>query len=152
MFLLGTLFLIRTIRQKMFLIRTFHRKYIEKKFFLVNRLFYSWNKKFRYTSLTKNVPHQSIPLNPKVQIFTICNNWVIKFLKIGRLLLLGTLFPIRTTSEKMFLIRTPYAKYIENKKFLVNEYFLYLNWKTSSCVRIKKSSLTHGTLISSGSR
>ena len=90
---------------------------MEKNFFLVNRLFYSWNKKFRYTSLTKNVPHHLIPLNLKVQIFSICNNKVITFLKNHRLFLLGTVFLIRTVSKKMFLIRTFYVKYIENKKY-----------------------------------
>ena len=127
MFLLGALFLIITTSQKMFLIRTFYVKYIEIEIFLVNRLFYSKNKKFRYTSLTKNVPHHLIPLNLKVQIFSICNNKVITFLKIARLFLLGTLFLIRTVSEKMFLIRTIYVKYIENKKNSVNGHFLCLN-------------------------
>ena len=129
MFLLGTLFLIRTISQKMFLIRTFHIKCIEKKFFLVNGLFYSWNKKFRYTSLAKNVPHHLIPLNLKVQIFSISNKKVITILKNCRLFVLGTLFLIRTVSEKMFLIRTFAIKYMENKKISVNGHFLCLNKK-----------------------
>ena len=152
MFLLGTLFLIRTISQKMFLIRTFHIKYIEKKFFLVNELFYSWNKKFRYTFLTKNVPHHLIPLNLKVQIFSIGNNKVITILKNCRLFLLGTLFLIRTVSEKMFLIRTFAIKYMENLKISVNGHFLCLNKKIISWVLIKKCSLTHDTLKSVGSR
>ena len=62
-----------------------------------------WTSKFRYTSLTINVPYQSRRYNRRVQIFTIYNNWVTEFLKMTWLFLLGTLFLIRTVSEKMFL-------------------------------------------------
>ena len=107
-------------------------KHIEKNLFLVNGLFYSSNKKFRYTSLAKNVPHHLIPLNLKVQIFSISNKKVITILKNCRLFLLGTLFLIRTVSEKMFLIRTFAIKYMENLKKSVNGHFLCLNKKILS--------------------
>ena len=67
-----------------------------------------------------------------------------------RLFLLGTVFLIRTASEKMFLIRTDNVKYIEKKDFLLNGLFLCLNWKISFRARIEKCSLTDGTLTSSG--
>jgi hypothetical protein len=67
-----------------------------------------------------------------------------------RLFLLGTVFLIRTASEKMFLIRTDRVKYIEKKDFLLNGLFLWLNWKISFRARIEKCSLTDGTLTSSG--
>ena len=67
-----------------------------------------------------------------------------------RLFLLGTVFLIRTASEKMFLIRTDHVKYIEKKDFLLNGLFLCLNWKISFRARIEKCSLTDGTLTSSG--
>jgi hypothetical protein len=35
------------------------------------------------------------------------------------------MFPIRIVSRKMFLRRIDYVKYIENKRFLVNEVFPY---------------------------
>ena len=85
--------------------------------------FYTKTWEFWYVSGTKNVPYQSRSYNPKVQIFSIYNNWVIQVLKLTLLFLLGTLFLIRTASEKIFLIRTIYVKYIENKIFLVNELF-----------------------------
>jgi hypothetical protein len=66
------------------------------------------------------------------------------------LFLLGTMFLIRTASEKMFLIRTDHVKYIVKKGFLLNELFLYLNWKISFHLPIKKCSLTDGTLTSRG--
>jgi hypothetical protein len=72
-----------------------------------------------------------------------------KFLKMFRLFLLGTVFLIRTASEKMFLIRTDHVKYIEKQNSLLNGLFLYLNLKISFCVRIEKCSLTDGTLTSS---
>ncbi len=75
----------------------------------------------------KIVPYVLLHKDPKVQIFPIYNNQVIKFLKMTYLFLLGTLFLIRTTSEKMFLIRTLHVKYIENKKYQVNEDFPHLN-------------------------
>ncbi len=67
-----------------------------------------------------------------------------------RLFLLGTVFLIRTASEKMFLIRTDHVKYIEKQNFLLNGLFLCLNLKISFRVRIEKGSLTDGTLTSSG--
>ena len=102
-----------------------------KKSFLVNGLFYSSNKKFRYISLTKNVLRHLIPLNLKVQIFSICNNKVIALLKITRLFLLGSLFLIRTVSEKMFLIRTFHIIYIEKNYFLINYVFSCFKFKIS---------------------
>jgi hypothetical protein len=78
-------------------------------------------------SQTKNVPYVLLHKDPKVQIFPIYNNWVIKFLKMTFLFLLGTLFLNRTASEKMFLIRTDRVKYIEKKDFSLNELFLRLN-------------------------
>ncbi len=89
--------------------------------------------------------------NPKVQIFSIYNNWVIKFLKMTSLFVLRALFLKRTASEKMFLKRTVYIKYIEKNFFLVNEYFFYLNLKIFLCFRHKKWSLMDVTLIFSGS-
>jgi hypothetical protein len=75
--------------------------------------FVIWTWKFWYTLGTKNFPHQSRSYNPKVQIFSINNNWIIKFKKMTPLFVLGTLFLIRTASKKMFLKRTVYIKYIE---------------------------------------
>ncbi len=135
----------------MFLKRTVYVKYIEKNEFLVNGFFVVWTWEFLYTPGTKNVPHQSRSYNPKVQIFSINNNWVIKFKKMTPLFFLGTLFLIRTASEKLFLIRTAYIKYIEKNFFLVNEHFFYLNLKIVLCFRHKKCSLVDVTLTSSGS-
>jgi hypothetical protein len=73
-----------------------------------------------------------------------------KFLKMFRLSLLGTVFLIRTASEKMFLIRTDHVKYMEKENFSLNGLFLYLNSKVSFRVRIEKCSLADGTLTSSG--
>ncbi len=73
-----------------------------------------------------------------------------KFIKTLSLVLLGTLFLIRTASEKMFLIRTDHVKYIEKQNFLPNGLSLYLNLKISFRVRIEKCSLTDGMLTSSG--
>ncbi len=67
------------------------------------------------------------------------------------LFVLGTLFLIRTASEKMFLKRTVYIKYIEKNFFLVNEYFFYLNLKIVLCFRHKKCSLIDVALTSRGS-
>ncbi len=67
------------------------------------------------------------------------------------LFVLGTLFLIRTASEKMFLKGTVHIKYIEKNIFLVNEYFFYLNLKIFLCFRHKKCSLLDVTLTSSGS-
>ncbi len=89
--------------------------------------------------------------NPKVQIFSIYNNWVIKFLKMTSLFVLRALFLKRTASEKMFLKRTVYIKYIGKLFFLVNECFFYLNLKIFLCFRHKKCSLIDVTLIFSGS-
>jgi hypothetical protein len=113
--------------------------------------FVIWTWKFSYTPGTKNVPHQSRSYNPKVQIFSINNNWVIKFKKMTPLFFLGTLFLKRTASEKMFLKRTVYIKYIEKKFFLVNECFYDLNLKFFLCLHHKKCSLIDVTLTSSGS-
>ena len=135
----------------MFLIRTAYVKYIEKKEFFLNEPFEIRNWDFRYTPGTKNVLYHSRSYNPKVQIFPIWNERVIKLLKVARLFLLGTMFLIRTTSQKMFLIRTVYVKYIENKQFSVNGHYLSLNDKISLCVRHKKCSFTDDRLISSGS-
>ncbi len=73
-----------------------------------------------------------------------------KFLKMFLLFLLGTVFLIRTASEKMFLIRTDHVKYIEKQNFLLNGLFLCLNLKISFHVRNEKCSLTDGMLTSSG--
>ncbi len=73
-----------------------------------------------------------------------------KFLKMFRLFLLGTVFLIRTASEKMFLIRTDHVKYMEKENFSLNGLFLYLNSKISFRVRVEKCFLTDGTLTSSG--
>ena len=100
-----------------------------------------WTSKFRYTSLTINVPYQSRSYNRRVQIFTIYNNWVIEFLKMTWSFLLGTLF----------LIRTNYVKYIEKGKLLVNGLFSCLHMKTFLCVRHKKCSLIGNTSICSSS-
>ena len=136
MFLLGGLFLIRTTSQKMFLIRTLHIKYMEKYFFLVNKLFWIWTWKFWHTSGTKNVPYHSRSYNSTVEIFSISYNQVITILKITRLFLLGPLCLIRTSSENMILIRTVYLNYIEKNVFLVNKLFPCLNLKIPSCARI----------------
>jgi hypothetical protein len=108
------------------------------------------SSKFRDSSEIKNIPCQSRSYNPKVQIFPIDNDYVMKFLKMFLLFLLGTVFLIRTASEKMFLIRTDHVKYIEKQNFLLNGLFLCLNLKISFRVRIEKCSLTDGTLTSSG--
>jgi len=67
-----------------------------------------------------------------------------------RLFLLGTVFLIRTASEKVFLIGTARVKYMGKKILSLNELFLCLNLKISFRVRIKKCSLIDGTLTSSG--
>ena len=67
------------------------------------------------------------------------------------LFVLRALFLKRTASEKMFLKRTVYIKYIEKKFFLVNECFFYLNLKIFLCFRHKKCSLIDVTLTFSGS-
>jgi hypothetical protein len=108
------------------------------------------SSKFRDSSEIKNIPCHSRSYNPKVQIFPIDNDYVMKFLKMFLLFLLGTVFLIRTASEKMFLIRTDHVKYIEKQNFLLNGLFLCLNLKISFRVRIEKCSLTDGTLTSSG--
>jgi hypothetical protein len=115
------------------------------------RFFPIWTWKFSYTFGTKNVPHWSRSYNPKVQIFSIYNNRVIKFLKMTPLFVLGTVFLKRTASEKMFLKRTVHIKYIEKKSFLVNECFFYLNLKIFLYFHHKKCSLIYVTLTSSGS-
>jgi len=51
----------------------------------------------------------------------------------------------------MFLIRTAYVKYIENKQLSVNGHYPSLNDKISLCVRHMKRSFTDDALISSGS-
>ncbi len=48
LFLLGTVFLIRTASKKMFLIRTDHVKYMEKENFLLNGLFLYLNSKISF--------------------------------------------------------------------------------------------------------
>ena len=65
--------------------------------------------------------------NPQVQIFSAQIGRVIQFLKLNSMFLLGTLFLIRSTNKKMFLIGTIHIKYMKNKIFLVNEHFLGLD-------------------------
>ena len=75
------------------------------------------NLKFLNSSITKNVPYYSRSFNPEVQIFSNHFDWDIQFRKITWVFELGPLCLIRTTSEKMFLIRTHTRKYIEKKLF-----------------------------------
>ncbi len=60
-----------------------------------------------------------------------------------RLFLLGTLFLIRTASEKVFLIGTTHVKYVGNKILSLNELFSCPNMKIFLYVRDKKCSLTN---------
>ncbi len=83
---------------------------MENEKFLVNELFSTKNSKFRNSSEIKNIPCQSRSYNRKVQIFPINDNKIMGFLKMSRLFLLGTVFLIRTVSEKMFLTRTDHVK------------------------------------------
>lgn len=113
--------------------------------------FHVWIKEFWYSSFTKNVPRRSRSFDPKVQIFSIWNGWVIPFPKFIFLFLLGTMCLIRTASKKMFLIRTFHVKYIEKNYFPVNEGFPYLNLNFFFYFLYKKCSSIYDTWTSSGS-
>ncbi len=74
---------------------------------------------------------------PRFRFFSMHNKWVIAVSKLVHLFLLGTVCPIRTASEKVFLIRTILCKTHRKTFFLVNKVFSYLNLEIFLCVRIK---------------
>ncbi len=80
LFLLGTVFLIRTAGKKMFLTRTDHVKYIEKQYCLLNRLFLRLNFKTSFRvriekcSLTDEVERAFLIVHCILSTF-LFNNW-----------------------------------------------------------------------------